>query len=101
MKRIDPHGAAAAAAKEKPPETLPSGGVVLYCNRWCPSCRRARVWLEENEIDYTEVDVNKNKAAAAQVREWADGNLVTPTFDVNGTVVINFEIKKLEELILK
>ena len=69
-------------------------------NSWCPACRRARIWLADNEIDYVEIDVNKNRKAAAQVREWADGNLSTPTIDVNGTVVVNWDQKRMEELLL-
>jgi glutaredoxin len=83
-----------------PEEALPTGGVVLYCNSWCPSCRKARIWLADNNIDYIEVDVNKSRKAAEQVREWTNGNLSTPTIDVNGTIVINWDQKRMEELLL-
>jgi len=83
-----------------PEEDLPTGGVVLYCTSWCPSCRKARMWLADHNIDYVEIDVNRNRKAAAQVREWADGNLSTPTIDVNGTVVVNWNPKRMEELLL-
>jgi mycoredoxin len=83
-----------------PPE-LPKGGLVLYCTSWCPDCYRARLWLEDNKIAYTEVNVDANPAAAKQLRKWAGGNLSTPTFDVNGTVVINFDIKRLKEALGK
>jgi glutaredoxin len=83
-----------------PEEELPKGGVVLYCTSWCPSCRKARIWLAENNIDYVEIDVNKNRTAAAQVREWANGSLTTPTIDVNGTILVNWDQKRMEELLL-
>ncbi len=28
--------------------------VVLYTTASCGSCRKAKAWLEENQIDYTE-----------------------------------------------
>ena len=28
--------------------------VVLYTTASCASCRKAKAWLEENQIDYTE-----------------------------------------------
>ena len=34
--------AEAAAAAEPVAEALPASGVVMYCNSWCPACRRAR-----------------------------------------------------------
>ena len=80
-------------------EVIMKGGIVMYCSNWCPDCRRARAWLKANDLDYTEVDVNANPAAAAQVRQWADGNLTTPTFDIDGTIVVDYQQDKLRELL--
>lgn len=102
LRRIDPEAASTAATT--PPSQaveLPKGGVVMYCSSWCPDCRRARAWLNEHGIAYTEVDVNAVPGAAKQVRAWANGNLVTPTFDINGTIVVDFDKEKLAELLLK
>ncbi len=98
LRRIDP-----AAAASEPPEskvvTLPRGGIVMYCNSWCPDCRRARLWLKRRALDFVEVDVNAVPGSAAQVRQWAGGNLVTPTFDIDGTVVVDFDEARLAELL--
>jgi glutaredoxin len=96
LERISP------TPKPPPPleEDLPTSGVVMYCTSWCPSCRQARIWLAENGIDYVEVDVNKSRKAADRVREWADGNLTTPTVDVDGTIVVGWDQKRMEELLL-
>jgi thioredoxin reductase (NADPH) len=75
--------------------------VVMYCTSWCPDCRRARAWLEENDIAYTEVDISNNAAAARQVRAWANGKQVTPTFDISGTIVVDFDVEKLSRILLK
>ena len=39
-----------------------------------------------------------NPAAAKQVRQWADGNLTTPTFDIDGTIVVDFQKDRLDLL---
>ena len=80
---------------------LPQDGLVVYCNNWCPDCRKARNWLKENEIEYKEINVEGSPKAAKKVREWANGNLTTPTFYYKGTVIVDFDVKKLEELLLK
>lgn len=98
LRRIDPEAAARAPAEPEAVE-LPKGGIVMYCARWCPDCRRARAWLEKRGLEYTEVNVNAVPGAAAQVREWADGNLVTPTFDIDGTIVVDFDVEKLRSLV--
>ncbi len=98
LRRIDPKAAAQEPAQAEAPP-LPKGGIIMYCSNWCPDCRRARAWLNSKNLTYTEVDVNANPAAAAQVRQWANGNLTTPTFDIDGTIVVDYQIDKLHELL--
>ncbi len=99
IRRMDPEAARQPAAQPDEAPALPTGGVVMYCTRWCPDCRMGRRWLEQRGIPYTEVDVNANPEAAAQVRRWANGKLVTPTYDINGTIVVNNQWAKLSELL--
>ena len=92
IRRIQPDHKPVKVVEEKNTEDeLDLDGVVLFCNKWCPGCRRARMWFENNRIEYTEYDVTRNPAAARQVKEWADGNLTTPTFYINGEVVIDWK----------
>jgi glutaredoxin len=88
---MQPAGPQAAVAPK--PETQP--GVVLYCTSWCPDCRRARAYLKDHQIDYVEIDVGRDREAAARLRGWANGNETTPTFDIHGTIVLNFDTTKL------
>ena len=91
----------ADTAGEKPAEEETSRPqVVMYCNNWCPDCRRARAWLKRNQIEFREINVSRDREAAQQVREWADGNLVTPTFNVRGEVVVDWDQSALEKLLL-
>ena len=80
-------------------EELVLEGVVLFCNKWCPGCRRARMWFEENRIEYTEYDVTRHPAAAQQVKEWTGGNLTTPTIYINGEVVIDWKKDEVVRLL--
>ncbi len=78
-------------------EVIPHGEIVVYCTRWCKDCKKVKTWLEERGLSYVEVDVDQNMAARSQVRKWANGFLVTPVIDVYGTVVLDFDISRLEE----
>lgn len=80
-----------AATPEPPP-----AAVVMYCTPWCPACRRARAYLNEKKIPFVEIDISRDRTAAAQVRQWANGNETTPTFLINGKVIVNFRIEELE-----
>jgi glutaredoxin len=86
---------------EKQPEAvkLPHGGVVIYCTQWCNDCKRAKIWLKARNIPYTEVDITTTPGAAAQVRKWARGFETTPTFDIDGTILVDFDEKRLREVL--
>ncbi len=71
----------------------------MYCTNWCPDCRKARAWLNERNVAFTEVNISSTPGAEEQVRRWSGGDMVTPTFDVNGTILIDFHPEKLEELL--
>ena len=102
LKEIDPTAAKAAAAPspaEETPVELPADGVVLYCTKWCPSCRRARNYFRENGIEFTEVDVTTVKGAAEQVMAWANGNRTTPTFNIDGEVLVDWNEAALAKIL--
>jgi glutaredoxin len=78
-------------------DEIPKGDIIVYCARWCKDCRKAKAWLDERGLSYVEVDIDYNLAARNQVRRWANGFLVTPVFDVGGTVILDFNLPRLEE----
>jgi glutaredoxin len=41
--------------------------VQVYTTAWCPDCRAARQFLDVHGIPYTEVDVDRDPAASAEV----------------------------------
>jgi glutaredoxin len=99
LRRIDP-GAAARAATAQAPEARipPNGDVIMYCTSWCPACRRARRFLDEHGVKYTEVDINKVPSARDRLRELTGGVLTTPTFEANGKVIVDFRQSQMERL---
>jgi glutaredoxin len=76
----------------------PDADVIMYCTTWCPACRRARRFFQENGIDFLEIDIGKDRAGAQRVREWANGNLTTPTFDVKGEVIVDYKLPSQAKL---
>jgi glutaredoxin len=96
LRKIDP-GAAAAEPKKEETDPFPDGGIVLYCTPWCPDCRKTREWFSEKKLEYVEVDITKSRAAAERVMSWADGNRTTPTFDIDGTIIVDWDEDQLIE----
>lgn len=109
LAKLEPEGAARyaarmaafAAATPKPaapvaaPPTDPNApSVIMYCTQWCPACRRARAFFQQYNIPYKEIDIARDRDAAARVRSFTGGHETTPTFEINGKVIIDF--KRLE-----
>ncbi len=90
---VETNAQAAALAWE------PGIDVVLYCTRWCPACRRARAFLDHYQVRYREIDIARDRQAAQRVRSWANGYETTPTFDVRGKVLVEFNRARLAELL--
>jgi glutaredoxin len=73
--------------------------VVLYCRPGCIDCRLARRFLERNSVPYTEVNVRATPGAEARVREWTGGPIISPVFDIDGTIVIDFKRAELMKVL--
>ena len=103
LRKIDPVASARQPAPTPPPEQieLPHGGIIMYCTSWCPACRRARLWFNNRDLKFTEIDIDDNPAAAAQVKQWNNGNRSTPAFDIDGTIITTFDENKLAEAVKK
>jgi len=97
IREMDPH---AARAENRPAlPVLPRGGIVIYCTPWCTDCRALRAWLGAHNLAYTEVDIHTTDGAEARVREWCGGRLITPTIDIDGEIIIDFDRERLQTLL--
>ncbi len=98
LRDIDPEGAKMVMNKEGNPvaeSSISHDEIILYCTSWCPDCRRARNWLKTKNIPFVEVDIDANPTASEQVKKWNGGKRITPTFDINGVILTNFDEEKL------
>jgi len=106
LQKIEPEAKQTGSTQDEPgdqeiagtPPASSAPEVMLYCTSWCPSCRRARIYLKSHRIPFKEIDITTDREAAARVRGWADGNETSPTFDINGTIVVNFDRDRLDEV---
>ena len=53
--------------------------VTVYLTQWCAHSRRVKRLLQEYNIPYTEIDIDRNAAAARQVEAWNNGFRSVPT----------------------
>lgn len=67
----------------------PQGKIVLYGADWCGDCRRAKRFLNDNEINFVFIDVDQNTEAASYVEKVNNGKRIIPTILINEKVYTN------------
>lgn len=72
--------------------------VKVYSTPTCPWCTRAKNYLASKSIAYEDIDVSKDRDAAAEMVE-KSGQRGVPVIDFNGTVIVGFDQAALEQLI--
>ncbi len=64
--------------------------VTMYSTVWCGYCRRLKAQLDRAGIDFHEVDIEHNAAAASFVAGINGGNQTVPTVQLaDGSVLTN------------
>jgi glutaredoxin len=100
---MEPAGAAmfesASRVNQPEPTPEPQADVVMYCTPWCPDCKRARGYFKERKIEWVEIDITRDRTAAARVRGWNNGLEQTPTFKIKGKILSEYNIPKIEILL--
>ena len=104
LMEVDPETANLFRSSQ-PPAALtsnePEADVVMYCTPWCPDCPEARRYFKQHDIPYVEIDISRDRVAAARVRGWANGNETTPTINIRGQVLVTFDQIKVEKALGK
>jgi mycoredoxin len=57
--------------------------VIVYSAVWCRDCREAKRFLEEHQIAYTEIDIEREPGAADEVLRNV-GKRAIPQFVIDG-----------------
>ncbi len=96
-----PDGGAGAAPD---PGTAAAGAAVtLYGTSWCGACQSARKYFVEKGIPFLDKDIERDEAAAAELRDKATRLGVAadrvPVLDVKGRLLIGFDPARIERIL--
>ena len=71
--------------------------VTMYTTTWCGYCSRLKMALKSENIEWTEVDIEEDPAAADFVGSVNNGNHVVPTLKfADGSTMTNPSIKQVK-----
>ena len=72
--------------------------VMVYSTNACPYCVRVKQFLKENSIEFADVDVSADQAAAQEMIK-KSGQMGVPVLDINGEIVVGFDQEKISQLL--
>lgn len=74
--------------------------ITIYTTPTCVYCKVAKEYFQKENLDYREIDVVTDDAAREEMVE-KSGQMGVPVIDVNGTILVGFNKKELEEALGK
>jgi len=70
--------------------------VTIYTTSTCPYCKLAKEFMREHSIDFKEVDVGSDSAAAKEMIE-KTGQMGVPVIEIGSELIVGFDKKKLSK----
>ncbi len=74
--------------------------IVIYSTPTCPYCKRAKDYLSQKGIPYTDINVAADKDKTKEMIQ-KSGQMGVPVIVVDDEVIVGFNQGKLDELLSK
>ncbi len=72
--------------------------VTVYSTPTCPFCKQIKSFLEENKVEFTDIDVSSDQEEAQKMIKLS-GQMGVPVTDIDGEIVIGFDRDKISGLL--
>lgn len=72
--------------------------VTVYSTPVCPWCNKLKEWLKIHKVEFEEIDVSIDMDSARKMIE-RTGQMGVPVTEVDGQIVVGFDINKLKKLL--
>lgn len=69
--------------------------IKIYSTPTCPYCKMAKAFLKENDIQFTDINVADDEAAAKEMVD-KSGQMGVPVIDIEGQIIVGFDKNKLK-----
>ena len=75
-----------------------SKNVKVYSTPTCPFCTQAKQFLKQNNIDFEDIDVSSNPAAAQEMIQ-KSGQMGVPVLDIEGNIITGFDRDAISQVL--
>ena len=70
----------------------------VFSTKVCPHCIVLKQFLNDNKIEFEDLDVTENKEAGKEMIE-KSGQMGVPVIEINNEIVVGFNKEKILELL--
>ena len=74
--------------------------IKVYSTPTCPWCKKLKDYLNEKGIEFEDVDVSTDEAAAKEMVE-KSGQMGVPQIDINGQIIVGFDKEAIDAELAK
>ncbi|MFA6461338.1 MAG: glutaredoxin domain-containing protein [Candidatus Woesearchaeota archaeon] len=74
--------------------------VKIYTTPTCPWCKTTKEWMKKNKVSFQELDIVESDTYRDELIEKSH-QMAVPMIDIDGTIIVGFDEKRLEELLKK
>lgn len=78
---------------------LAKGNVVVYSTPTCPFCTMAKQYLKGKGVQFSDIDVAKDKNAALEMVK-KSGQMGVPVLDIGGKIIVGFDRAKIDSALV-
>ena len=72
--------------------------VIVYSTSVCPWCVKVKDFLKQNNVKFEERNAQENPTYAQELAQKSGGYAV-PVTDIDGTIIVGFNVKRLKEVL--
>jgi len=70
--------------------------IKIYSTPTCPYCIRTKQFLQDNNIQFEDMDVSSNQAAAQEMIK-KSGQMGVPVLDIDGEIIVGFDKERIKQ----
>lgn len=70
--------------------------IKIYSTTQCPYCHMAKDYFREKGIEFDDINVGEDRAAAMEMVE-KSGQMGVPVIEMDGEIIVGFDVPKIEE----
>ncbi len=72
--------------------------VKVYSTPQCPWCHKAKEFLAEHKVKFTDFDVSRDRGAAMEMVQ-KSRQMGVPVLDINGHIIVGFDEGRIRNLL--